>query len=181
MVLRHISHLPALSHFRDRSPCIACDFVVNGFRKICVRYCILFTAFYDGDKTSGYLFTSFARGDLFSRWRQKKTHDDETLVSSSDDEKKEGFSAESKRKCTGSFQYKVVFKESWKADYPIKAVSNDKYKFHSLPCGRFQFLVTDWSLMLHCLKSHEVQLELTMTTSCSKKIIHCVMSFSLGL
>ena len=53
---------------------------------------------------------------------------------SSDDEKKEGTSAESKRKYTGSFQYKVVFKESWKADYPIKAVPNDKYKFHCLPC-----------------------------------------------
>ena len=55
----------------------------------------------------------------------KRIHDDETLVSSSDGEKKEGISAESKRKCTGSFQYKVVFKESWKADYPIKVVSNE--------------------------------------------------------
>ena len=66
----------------------------------------------------------------------KRTHADETLVSSSDDEKKKGTSAESKRKYTGFFQYKVVFKESWKADYPIKAVPNDKYKFHCLPCGR---------------------------------------------
>ena len=56
----------------------------------------------------------------------KRTHDDETLVSPSDDEKKKGISVESKRKCTGSFQYKVVFKESWKADYPTKTVPKDK-------------------------------------------------------
>ena len=66
----------------------------------------------------------------------KRTHDDEILVSSSDDEKKEGTSAESKRKYAGSFQYKVVFKESWKADYPIKGVPNDKYKLYCLPCER---------------------------------------------
>ena len=36
-------------------------------------------------------------------------------------------------KYTGSFQYKAVFKESWKADYLIKAVLNDRYKFHCLP------------------------------------------------
>ena len=71
-VLRHISHLPFLSHFRDRSPCTACDFVVNGLRKICTRYCIRFVVFYDEDKTSGYLFTSFVREDLLSRWRQKE-------------------------------------------------------------------------------------------------------------
>ena len=62
--------------------------------------------------------------------------DDEVLVSSSDDEKKEGTAAESKRKYTGSFQYKVVFKESWKENYPIEAVPDDKYKFHCLPYGR---------------------------------------------
>ena len=66
----------------------------------------------------------------------KRIHNDETLVSSSDDEKKEGTSAESKWIYIGSFQYKVVFKESWKADYPVKAVPNDKYTFHCLPCGR---------------------------------------------
>ena len=41
----------------------------------------------------------------------KRIYDDDILVSSSDDEKKEGTSAESKRKFTGSFQYKVVFKD----------------------------------------------------------------------
>ena len=66
----------------------------------------------------------------------KRTHDDQTLVSSSDDEKKKETSAESKRKYNVFFQQKVVFKESWKADYPIKAVPNDKYKFHCLPWGR---------------------------------------------
>ena len=66
----------------------------------------------------------------------KRMLDDEALVSSSDDEKKEGTAAESKRKYTGSFQYKVVFKESWKENYPIEAVPDDKYKFHCLPCGR---------------------------------------------
>ena len=40
----------------------------------------------------------------------KRTYEDEILVSSSDDEKKEGTSAESRRKFTGSFQYKVVFR-----------------------------------------------------------------------
>ena len=66
----------------------------------------------------------------------KRTHDDKTLVYSCDDEKKEGTSVESKRKYTGSFHYKIIFKESWKAAYPIKAVPNDKYKFHCLPYGR---------------------------------------------
>ena len=73
-----------------------------------------------------------ARRFTFKMASKKKTHDDETLISSSDDEKKEGISAASKRKYTGSFQYKVVFKESWKADYPVKGVHNDKYKFHCL-------------------------------------------------
>ena len=30
----------------------------------------------------------------------------------------------------------VLFKESWKAGYPIKDVPNDKHKFHCLPWGR---------------------------------------------
>ena len=57
---------------RDRSPCTVCDFVVNGLRKTCARYCIQFVVFYDRDKTSGYLFTSFVRGDFLLRWRQKE-------------------------------------------------------------------------------------------------------------
>ena len=68
----HISHLPVLPHFRDRSPCTACNFMVNRLRKTCARYCIWFAVFYYGDKTSGYLFTSFVRGDLLSRWRYKE-------------------------------------------------------------------------------------------------------------
>ena len=59
----------------------------------------------------------------------KRTYDDDNLVSSSDDEKKKGTSAESKQKHTGSLQQKIAFKESWKANYSIKAVPNDKYKF----------------------------------------------------
>ena len=77
-----------------------------------------------------------ARRFTFKMASKKKTHDDETLISSSDDEKKEGISAASKRKYTGSFQYKVVFKESWKADYPVKAAPNNKYKSRCIPCGR---------------------------------------------
>ena len=69
-VLRHISHLQVFSHFRDRSPCAACDFVVKGHCKTWARYCIRFAVFYE--KTSGYLFTSFVRGDLLPRWRQKE-------------------------------------------------------------------------------------------------------------
>ena len=71
-VLRHVSHLPVLPHFRDRSPCTVCDFVVNGLRKTCSRYCIQFAVFYDRDKTSGYLFTFFVLGDFLLRWRQKE-------------------------------------------------------------------------------------------------------------
>ena len=124
-----------MSHFSDRSPCTACDFVVNGLRKTCARYCIRFSVFYDGDKTSGTCLPLCARRFTF-KMASKKTPDDETLVFSSDDEKKEGIAAASKRKYTGSFQYKVVFKESWKADYPVKAAPNNKHKFRCIPCGR---------------------------------------------
>ena len=39
-------------------------------------------------------------------------------------------------KYTGSFKYRVSFKEQWTTEYPIKAVLNDKFKFHCLPCGK---------------------------------------------
>ena len=58
-------------------------------------------------------------------------------VSSCDeDEETTETSTESKKKYTGSFQYKVSFKDSWMSQYPVKAVPNDKHKFHCLPCGK---------------------------------------------
>ena len=40
-----------------------------------------------------------------------------------------------KWKYTGAARYKVVFKSEWE-DFPIRAVTGDKHKFHCIPCGK---------------------------------------------
>ena len=54
-------------------------------------------------KNIGVLVYLFCARGFTSKMASKRTQDDETLVSSSDDERKEWTSAESKRKYTGSF------------------------------------------------------------------------------
>ena len=38
-----------------------------------------------------------------------------------------------KRKGAGT--YKVAYKAEWAKEFPIRAVSNFKHKFHCIPCG----------------------------------------------
>lgn len=40
-----------------------------------------------------------------------------------------------KRKYKGAAAYKVVYKTEWGKEFPIRAVPNDKHKFHCIPCG----------------------------------------------
>ena len=111
--------------------------MVNGLCKTWGRYCIRFAVFYE--KTSGYLFTSFVRGDLLSRWRQKE-HTMMTpwflLVMMRG--KNEPLLNQNGNILVlfSTILVQVLFKESWKAGYPIKDVPNDKHKFHCLPWGR---------------------------------------------
>ena len=40
------------------------------------------------------------------------------------------------RKYKGAAAYKVVYKAEWEKEFPIRAVPNDKHKFHCIPCGK---------------------------------------------
>ena len=85
------------------------------------------------------MFTSFVRGDLLSRWRQKE-HTMMTpwflLVMMRG--KNEPLLNQNGNILVlfSTILVQVLFKESWKAGYPIKDVPNDKHKFHCLPWGR---------------------------------------------
>ena len=40
------------------------------------------------------------------------------------------------RKYKGAAAYKVVYKAEWEKEFPIRAVPNDKHKFHCIPCDK---------------------------------------------
>ena len=85
------------------------------------------------------MFTSFVCGDLLSRWHQKE-HTMMTpwflLVMMRG--KNEPLLNQNGNILVlfSTILVQVLFKESWKAGYPIKDVPNDKHKFHCLPWGR---------------------------------------------
>ena len=115
-----------MPHFSDRSPCTACDFVVNGLRKTCERYCIRSAVFYDGDKTSGYLFTSLcAEIYLQDGVKKKRTMMRPWFLLVMMRRKKESLLHQ-------NANILVLFSTK----YPVKAAPNNKYKFRCIPCGR---------------------------------------------
>ncbi len=78
--------------------------------------------------------------------RKRTTHDvydDDSSSSDSDtssdrneNQNSSNSSKGNKLKYSGSFKYRVSFKEQWTTEYPVKAVLNDKFKFHCLPCRK---------------------------------------------
>ena len=90
-----------------------------------------------------FLFTSDWKfrcdSEIISKMSSKNAHKDSSKVHeeiSSDKNCDKMPSSLNKRKYSGSFKYKVTFKDFWKSQYPVKAVPNDKQKFHYLPHGK---------------------------------------------
>ena len=70
----------------------------------------------------------------------KRGHDDTNSVSSdeefADSGPEECSTSKASKKYDGSAKCKVKFNPSWSQNYPVKAVSNDRFSFHCIPCAR---------------------------------------------
>ena len=70
----------------------------------------------------------------------KRGHDDTNSVSSdeefADSGPEECSTSKASKKYAGSAKCKVKFNPSWSQNYPVKAVSNDRFSFHCIPCAR---------------------------------------------
>ena len=70
----------------------------------------------------------------------KRGHDDTNSVSSDEDFADSGpeecSTSKASKKYDGSAKYKVKFNPFWSQNYPVKAVSNDRFSFHCIPCAR---------------------------------------------
>ena len=67
-------------------------------------------------------------------------HDDTNSISSdkdfADSGPEECSTSKASKKYDGSAKYKVKFNPSWSQSYSVKAVSNDRFSFHCIPCAR---------------------------------------------